>query len=78
MNAQMISPASTNPAAQISSLSLDSLKQRLRRLNLYGLLAHAAELIGEPWVARVLEIEGQRATVLQPQAPYGQCAPRQI
>jgi hypothetical protein len=57
MNAQMISPASTNPAAQTSNLSLDSLKQRLRRLNLYGLLAHAAELIGEPWLARVLEIE---------------------
>jgi DNA replication protein DnaC len=53
----MISPASTNPAAQTSSLSLDSLKQRLRRLNLYGLLAHAAELIDEPWLARVLEIE---------------------
>lgn len=57
MNAQMISPASTNPAAQTSNLSLDSLKQRLRRLNLYGLLAHAEELIGEPWLARVLEIE---------------------
>jgi DNA replication protein DnaC len=53
----MISPASTNPATQTSSLSLDSLKQRLRRLNLYGLLAHAEELIGEPWLARVLEIE---------------------
>ena len=47
----------SNPAAQTSSLSLDSLKQRLRRLNLYGLLAHAEELIGEPWLARVLEIE---------------------
>ena len=39
------------------SLSLDSLKQRLRRLNLYGLMAHAEEIIAEPWLARVLEIE---------------------
>jgi DNA replication protein DnaC len=46
-----------NPPAQPSNLSLESLKQRLRRLNLYGLLTHAEELIGEPWLARVLEIE---------------------
>jgi DNA replication protein DnaC len=45
------------PSAAPMSLSLDSLKQRLRRLNLYGLMAHAEEIIAEPWLARVLEIE---------------------
>jgi len=36
---------------------LDALKQRLRRLNLYGLLAHLEEIATEPWLMRVLEIE---------------------
>ncbi len=40
-----------------TSLSLESLKARLRRLNLYGLLAHAEEILAEPWLERVLEIE---------------------
>jgi DNA replication protein DnaC len=40
-----------------SSLSLESLKARLRRLNFYGLLAHAEEILTEPWLERVLEIE---------------------
>jgi len=40
-----------------SSLSLESLKARLRRLNLYGLLAHAEEILTEPWLERVLAIE---------------------
>jgi len=39
------------------NLPLDTLKQRLRRLGLYGLLAHAEELINEPWLGRLLEIE---------------------
>lgn len=52
MNAQMIP---VTPAAP--SLSLEALKARLRRLNLYGLLAHAEELLTEPWLERVLEIE---------------------
>src|SRR3984957_15334821 len=56
MNAQM-SLTPTNPPPHTSNLSLESLTQRLRRLNLHGLLAHAEELIGEPWLARVLEIE---------------------
>ena len=34
-----------------------SLRARLRRLNLYGLLAHAEEILAEPWLAQVLEIE---------------------
>lgn len=44
-------------AATTPSLSLDEIKQRLRRLNLYGLLAHIEELATEPWLARVVEIE---------------------
>jgi DNA replication protein DnaC len=40
-----------------TSAPLDELKQRLRRLNLYGLLAHLEQLATEPWLARVLEIE---------------------
>ena len=37
--------------------SLDALRLRLRRLNLYGLLAHVEELAAEPWLERVLQIE---------------------
>jgi DNA replication protein DnaC len=44
-------------AATAASLPLDALKQRLRRLNLYGLLAHVEELASEPWLAQVLQIE---------------------
>lgn len=47
----------TAAAAAVPTLSLEELKQRLRRLNLYGLLAHAEELINEPWLGRLLEIE---------------------
>jgi DNA replication protein DnaC len=64
MNAQMLSPnlmapdpATTPIPATSGSLPPDALKQRLRRLNLYGLLAHLEEMATEPWLARVLEIE---------------------
>lgn len=40
-----------------TSLPLEALKQRLRRLNLYGLLAHIEEIAQEPWLDSVLEIE---------------------
>ena len=51
-------PAAPSPVTTAaSSPSLDSLKARLRRLNLYGLLAHAEEILTEPWLERVLEIE---------------------
>jgi DNA replication protein DnaC len=40
-----------------ASLPLDALKQRLRHVGLYGLLTHAEELLTEPWLMRVLEIE---------------------
>lgn len=63
MNAQMLplnlttpDPTTTTPATS-GSLPLDALKQRLRRLNLYGLLAHLEEIATEPWLARVLEVE---------------------
>ena len=46
------------PGAPAASLPLDALKQRLRRVGLYGLLTHAEELAPEPWLVRVLEIEG--------------------
>ena len=40
-----------------TTLSLEELKRRLRQLGLYGLLAHAEELLNEPWLGRLLEIE---------------------
>jgi len=40
-----------------ASLSLETLKTRLRRLNLYGLLAHAEDILAEPWLERVLQLE---------------------
>ncbi|MDE2450656.1 MAG: ATP-binding protein [Gammaproteobacteria bacterium] len=40
-----------------TTLSPEELKRRLRQLGLYGLLAHAEELLNEPWLARLLEIE---------------------
>jgi DNA replication protein DnaC len=49
MNAQI--------TAAKTSLAPESLEQRLRRLNLYGLLAHAGQIVNEPWLPRVLEIE---------------------
>jgi DNA replication protein DnaC len=55
MSAQMNLTAS--PITASPSLPLEALKQRLRRLSLYGLLAHAEEILGEPWLPRVLEIE---------------------
>ena len=54
-------PVTTTPSSAATtattSLSLDALKSRLRRLNFYGLLAHAEDILAEPWIARVLEIE---------------------
>jgi DNA replication protein DnaC len=52
------SPTTTaTAAAAATTLSLEELKRRLRQLGLYGLLAHAEELLNEPWLARLLEIE---------------------
>src|SRR5690349_15760173 len=63
MNAQML-PLTANPpsltattATVATALSVDELRQRLRRLNLYGLLEHAEEVLNEPWLGRLLQIE---------------------
>jgi DNA replication protein DnaC len=45
------------PITATTSLTVESLRQQLRRLNLYGLATHAEEIIAEPWLARVLEVE---------------------
>jgi DNA replication protein DnaC len=39
------------------TLTVEALRQRLRHLNLFGLLAHAEEILNEPWLERVLQIE---------------------
>ena len=49
--------AAASSLTATTSRSLESLKARLRRLNLYGLLAHAEEILDEPWLERVLQIE---------------------
>jgi DNA replication protein DnaC len=56
MNAQMTTTLS-NPSTAAPPLSLESVRQRLRRANLYGLLAQAEQILHEPWLAHVLEIE---------------------
>lgn len=50
----MNAPATTTT---IANLNLEELRRTLRRLGLYGLLAHAESLMHEPWLLRVLEIE---------------------
>jgi DNA replication protein DnaC len=65
MNAQMRPPTPSPPSltkpavtmAAATTLSLEELKRRLRQLGLFGLLAHAEELLNEPWLGRLLEIE---------------------
>ena len=49
----------TNPTTPTTrpSLSLELARQSLRRLGLYGLLAHAESLLHEPWLVRVIDIE---------------------
>jgi DNA replication protein DnaC len=55
MNAHMTTTPSSAPTPSL--LSLESVRQRLRRANLYGLLAQAEQILHEPWLAHVLEIE---------------------
>jgi DNA replication protein DnaC len=40
-----------------TNLTVETARQRLRQLSLYGLLAQAETLLHEPWLARVIEIE---------------------
>jgi DNA replication protein DnaC len=49
--------APTTTAAAAPTLTLDAVRQSLRRLGLYGLLAQAQTLMHEPWFAQVIEIE---------------------
>ena len=49
----MSAPATTTT----TNLTLEGARQSLRRLGLYGLLAHTESLMHEPWLPRVLEIE---------------------
>ena len=49
----MSAPATT----PITNLSVEAVRHSLRRLGLYGLLAHTESLMHEPWLARVLQIE---------------------
>ena len=55
MNASMTTIPSNPPIT--APPSLESVRQRLRRANLYGLLAQAEQILHEPWLAQVLEIE---------------------
>jgi DNA replication protein DnaC len=45
-----------------ANLNLEALRQRLRQLGLYGLLAQAETLMLEPWFTRVIEIEEAERT----------------
>ena len=49
-------------ATTATPLTLETARSRLRRLGLYGLLAHAQELLAEPWLARVIDIEEAERT----------------
>lgn len=59
MNAQKTMTAATPNPAMMATISppLEALKARLRRLNLHGLLAHAEDILAEPWLERVLALE---------------------
>jgi DNA replication protein DnaC len=62
MNASPTSPTPNSlPVTASTPVSLESVRHRLRRANLFGLLAQAEQILAEPWLARVLEIEeGER------------------
>jgi DNA replication protein DnaC len=90
MNAQL-NPTSNN-LHTTTALSLESVRQRLRRANLFGLLAQAEQILGEPWLARVLEIEeserqtrslrrrldGARLGVFKPLADFDYSWPKEL
>jgi DNA replication protein DnaC len=78
--------------AAATTLSLEELKRRLRQLGLFGLLAHAEELLLEPWLGRLLEIEeserlqrslkrrldGARLGAFKPMADFDYQWPKQL
>lgn len=47
----------SSPEPEPSNPSLEALRQRLRRLGLYGLLAQADRINAAPWLAEMLDIE---------------------
>ena len=51
-----------NAPTTTANLNLETLRQRLRQLGLYGLLAQAETLMLEPWFVRVIEIEEAERT----------------
>ena len=51
-----------NAPTTTANLNLETVRQRLRQLGLYGLLALAETLMLEPWFARVIEIEEAERT----------------
>lgn len=59
MNTPLPTLTPSNPAPASASAALESVRARLRRANLFGLLAQAEQILHEPWLARVLEIEEQ-------------------
>ena len=86
------SPTTTAMTAAATTLSLEELKRRLRQLGLFGLLAHAEELLLEPWLGRLLEIEeserlqrslkrrldGARLGAFKPMADFDYQWPKQL
>ena len=57
MNTPLNALMPSNGIAATTGLSLESVRARLRRANLFGLLAQTEQILHEPWLARVLEIE---------------------
>jgi DNA replication protein DnaC len=46
-----------NATTSTTNLTLEAVRQRLRRLGLYGLLAQAEGLMHEPWLGRLIDTE---------------------
>jgi DNA replication protein DnaC len=59
MNVQSnpLTPTNSYLPTTTAPVSLESVRQRLRRANLFGLLAQAEQILTEPWLQRVLQIE---------------------
>ncbi len=58
----MNAPSDRIPSTPTTNLSLEAARGRLRRLGLYGLLEQLPELLAEPWLARVIDIEEAERT----------------
>ncbi len=58
----MNAPSDRIATTPTTNLSLEAACSRLRRLGLYGLLGQLPELLAEPWLARVVDIEEAERT----------------